>query len=317
MRRHALLYLLTMMVSISSIVRAAELKDFAGTWVMRLGDRNILVLTLKLENTTLTGAWNRPAECRNTNGAFSNIRGGVRHDRITQVNLSNGVLHITVQDTNDPKDEDTYAMAVSGDHASLAYDNLPPGVVAAPMQFERAASDATVATDWQPNRLYTTNDFDNPNAEMKAIFTEDQRVRTAATVDWNTVNKTDAERRDQTRKLLAAGALHTGRDYEEAAFVFQHGDKAEDYLLAHTLAMVAVSKGDSAAIWIAAATLDRYLEKIGQKQVLGTQFSLDAQHHWTQEPYDRDLVSDALRRQLAVPTQDLQNQQLKAYQTQN
>jgi hypothetical protein len=317
MRRPVLLYLLTMMVSISSVARAAELKDFVGTWVMRLGERNLFVLTLKLETTTLSGAWSRPAECRSTNGAFSNIRGGVRHDRITQARLSNGVLHITVQDTNNSKDEDTYAMMVNGDHASLAHDDLPPGVVVAPMKFERAASDATVATDWQPNRLYTTNDFDNASEEMKAIFTEDQRVRKAANIDWNTVNKTDQERRDQTRKLLAAGALHTGKDYEEAAFVFQHGDEAEDYLLAHTLAMVAVSKGDSAAIWIAAATLDRYLKQIGQKQVFGTQFFSNAQNHWTQEPYDRDLVPDVLRRQLAVPTQDLQSEQLKAYQAQN
>ena len=80
--------------------------------------------------------------------------------------------------------------------------------------------------------------------------------------------------------------------------------------------MVAVSKGDSTAIWIASATLDRYLEKIGQKQIFGTQFSSDAQHHWAQEPYDRDLVSDAIRQQLAVPTQALQEEQLKAYQAQ-
>jgi hypothetical protein len=98
--------------------------------------------------------------------------------------------------------------------------------------------------------------------------------------------------------------------------VFQHGDRPEDYLLAHTLAMVSVSKGDPTAIWIASATLDRYLEKIGQKQVFGTQFSSDLQHHWTQEPYDRDLVSDAIRQQLAVPIQALQEEQLKALQVQ-
>lgn len=317
MRRYTGFFLLTMMVFISCAARATELKDFAGTWVMRLGDRNIFVLTLKVENTSLSGVWNRPSKYQSTNGAFGNIRGGIRHDRVTQVRLSDGVLHITAQNAIDPKDEDTYAMTVNGDHASLGYDDLGSGVVVAPMQFERAAPDATVATDWEPNRLYTSSDSDNSSAEMKAIFTEDQRVRTIPNVDWDMVSKTDAQRRDQTRKLLAAGALHTGTDYEEAAFVFQHGDKAEDYLLAHTLAMVAVSKGDSTAIWIVAATLDRYLKQIGQKQVFGTQFFTDPKNHWTQEPYDRDLVSDALRRQLAVPTKDLQNEQLKAYQAQN
>jgi hypothetical protein len=316
MRRNALPLLLAILVFVSCVVHATELKDFAGNWAMRLGDRNMFVLTLTLENTNVSGFWERPTKYSSLNLAFSNIRGGVRQDRITQANFSNGVLHLTVQNANDPKDEDTYTMTVNGDRASLVYDNIPPGVVA-PMQFERVASGAKVATDWEPNRLYTSNDSDIPSAEMKSIVAEDQRVRMAANVDGKTVYKADKERRDQTRKLLSAGALHTGEDYEEAALVFQHGDKAEDYLLAHTLAMVAVSKGDSTAIWIAAATLDRYLEKIGQKQVFGTQFSIDPQKHWTQEPYDRDLVSDALRGDLGVPTQDLQGEQLKAYQAQH
>ncbi|MDE3105102.1 MAG: hypothetical protein KGK08_07985 [Acidobacteriota bacterium] len=161
--------------------------------------------------------------------------------------------------------------------------------------------------------MYTSSDADTPSEEMKMIYSEDQRFRTASSTDWKVVSRTDAARREQTRKLLASGALHTGKDYEEASFVFQHGDTAEDYLLAHTLAIIAVSKGDSTAVWIASATMDRYLEKIGQKQVFGTQFSRDVQHGWTQEPYDRSLISDALRRQLGVPSQSEQAEQLKAY----
>jgi hypothetical protein len=271
---------------------------------------------LTAEGADIRGSWDRPMKYASTNGAFSNMRGGVRRDAIVRSRLSDGVLHFTVQSVNDPKDEDTYAMTVNGDHATLVFDDIPPGAVVAPRLFERVAPGAKAATDWEPNRLYTPNDSDIPNAEMNTIFAEDQRVRMASDIDWKTVNRTDAERREQTRKLLAAGALHTAKDYEEAAFVFQHGDMPEDYLLAHTLAMVAVSKGDSTAIWIASATLDRYLEKIGQKQIFGTQFSSDSQHHWTQEPYDRNLVSDAIRQQLAVPTQTLQEEQLKAYQAQ-
>jgi hypothetical protein len=316
MHRRSLSYLLTMLVFFSGVAHASELKDFTGTWVMRLGDRNMFVLTLIVEDAKIHGSWDRPMKYASTNGAFSNMYGGIRHDPVVRANFSDGVLHLTVQNANDPKDEDIYAMTVNGDHATLAFDDIPAGAVVAPRLFERVAPGAKVATDWEPNRLYTPNDSDMPSAEMKSIFTEDQRVRMASDIDWKTVNKTDAERREQTRKLLAAGALHTAKDYEEAAFVFQHGDRPEDYLLAHTLAMVAVSKGDSTAIWIASATLDRYLEKIGQKQIFGTQFSSDAQHHWAQEPYDRDLVSDAIRQQLAVPTQALQEEQLKAYQAQ-
>jgi len=282
---------------------------------MRLGDRNIFVLTLIAENATIHGTWDGPAEYAMDNGAFSNMHGAIRHDRVVDAKVSGGVLRFAVQSGNDSKDKDAYAMTVDGDHAMLA-DNDLPAAAAAPMVFERTAPGVKVATDWEPNRLYTSGDSDTPSAKMKAIFTEDQRVRTGPVIDWKKTSKTDAERREQTRKLLAAGALHTAKDYEEAAFVFQHGDSSDDYLLAHTLAMVAVSKGDPGAIWIASATLDRYLEKIGQKQIFGTQFSFDPQLHWTQEPYDRDLISDALRQQLTVPAQALQEKRLKELRTQ-
>ena len=41
------------------------------------------------------------------------------------------------------------------------------------------------------------------------------------------------------------------------------------------LALAAMEKGDAAARWIAAATLDRYLQKVQQPQVFGTQYRWD------------------------------------------
>jgi hypothetical protein len=214
------------------------------------------------------------------------------------------------------KDLDRYAMTVSGNQARLALEDVSDGVVIPPLLFERAQTNAKVATDWEPNRVYTVHDSDAPSTKMKAIFEEDQRVRLNDQMDWNEVSQSDAQRRERTRQLLTEGALHTGKDYEEAAFVFQHGNQPRDYLLAHTLAMIAVSKGDATAIWLTTATLDRYLKSIGQKQVFGTQYSQTDHEQWTQEPYDRDLISDRLREQLGVPSQAAQAEQLKAYQQQ-
>lgn len=297
------------------VAHGAERKDFAGTWVAKLGERNLFVLKLTIEGEGMGGVFERPMKLSSTNGTFSNMGGGVRRDRIVQSVTKDGNLHFKTRNANDSKDEDAYVMTIEGDRAELSFDDFPPTAVMAPLLLERGAASATVSTDWEANRLYVPGDSDVSNAEMKAIFDEDQSVRTSDKIDWNIVGKSDAERRQRTRKLLADGALHTGQDYEEAAFVFQHGDSASDYLLAHTLAMVAVSKGDATAIWIAAATLDRYLENIGQKQVFGTQYSNDIKGHWTQEPYDRDLISDALRRQLGVPPQALQQERLKAYES--
>lgn len=292
-------------------------QDFAGTWAMRIGKRNLFVLHLTVSPSGISGTCDRPSKLSGTNSIFDDIRGPVRHDTVIKTLFENGALHFTVQNANDPNDEDNYVMSVDGDHAQLNFDNLPADVVLDPRSFERVPDGAQVATDWQPNRAYVAGDSDTPSAEMKAIFDEDQRVRMPSKPDWPAITRTDSERRERTSKLLASGALHTGKDYEEAAFVFQHGDSPQDYLLAHTLAMVAVSKGDALAIWIAAATLDRYLQKIGQPQIFGTQFSRGAKTDWTQDPYDRTLVSDALRQQLGVPSQASQAKRLQAFSKQN
>ena len=109
------------------------------------------------------------------------------------------------------------------------------------------------------------------NPEMRAIFEADQadRLERTGKVDWATVARRDAERRARTRQLLAEGRLHSGADFLGAAFVFQHGS-GDDYLLAHTLAIIATKKGEPGGPWIAAATLDRYLQHAGRKQIYGT-----------------------------------------------
>lgn len=152
------------------------------------------------------------------------------------------------------------------------------------------------------------------SAEMKKIFAEDQadrQINMAAMTpqqrdEWfGKIGPRDAARRNQVHELISHGELRTGQDFYEGAMVFQHGDKPDDYLLAHTLAIVAVSKGDTKSRWIAAATLDRYLQKIQQPQIYGTQFFIGpkAGDQWTQDPYNRQLVPDALRKDMCVPDQ--------------
>jgi hypothetical protein len=126
-------------------------------------------------------------------------------------------------------------------------------------------------------------------------------------VDWSVVDKADAARLGATRKLLADGKLNTGTDFERAALIFQHSGTSENYLLAHTLAVVAVARGQASATWMVAATLDRYLQAIHQPQIYGTQ--TDVEHEpVTQEPYNRGLVSDILRSPLNVPSQAAQGE---------
>ena len=84
--------------------------------------------------------------------------------------------------------------------------------------------------------------------------------------------------------------------------ILQHGDVAEDYLLAHEFCVVAISKGDKRAKWLAAASEDRFLMNIDRPQRFATQFRCDGpncEFHL----YKLDAgVTDELRKVLDVPS---------------
>ena len=178
---------------------------------------------------------------------------------------------------------------------------------------------AQSATGQSTPALTQSTPATSSSAEMQRLFDEDQAARQTPPTSKEKgveIYRQDAERRITARKLITDNALHTAQDFENAAFIFQHSDTADDYLLAHTLAMIAVAKGHASALWIATATLDRYLNKIGQPQIYGTQYQRKPETPWTQEPYNRTLISDALRQQLGVPDLAAQEKQMEKYKLQ-
>ncbi len=110
------------------------------------------------------------------------------------------------------------------------------------------------------------------NEEIRRLFHEDQEDRRAADIDWAIVQPRDRRRQARVKELYTANRLRTGADYYHAAMVLQHADAGDDYLLAHEMCVVALSKGESRARWLAAATEDRFLWSIGRPQRFGTQF---------------------------------------------
>ncbi len=155
------------------------------------------------------------------------------------------------------------------------------------------------------------------NPEMKEIFLQDQidrgnnpyakpgeaQPKALAGVD---VRRNDDAREARVKELLQQGLLHTGTDYFRAALVFQHSGNPDGTLLAHVLAEVALSKGESSGLWLSAATLDRYLVQINQKQIFGTQFKSQPRadetkpYLFVQEDLDPSVVTDPLRAEFCV-----------------
>jgi hypothetical protein len=128
-----------------------------------------------------------------------------------------------------------------------------------------------------------------------------------------TIAEHDAMRHSKAKELLAQGKVETGREYFFIALLFQHSGDPNELMLAHVLAVTAASKGFSHAKWMAAATMDRYLQSINQPQIFGTQFKM-ADGRWTMEPYSRTAISDALRGQWCVIPLAEQEKVLKVYE---
>jgi hypothetical protein len=156
------------------------------------------------------------------------------------------------------------------------------------------------------------------NEEMTQLFTADQAIRKGFSVEklsdpdfMAEMIAGDEERRQKTRALIEDGQLVTANDFYHAAFVFQHGGDANAYLMAHTLAMVAMAKGHPNAAWISAASLDRYLQRIGKDQIFGTQYSTFEDGTAKMSPYNKALIPDSLRELLGVPPLEQQMETLE------
>ena len=293
-----------------------SLKDYTGQYVLRLGDKNFLVLRLEESHGKLGGTLSRPLHA-SLGSSFSKIGAAVLTERITSARVIADHLHIQATNPQDPSDSDDYELTLqSAITASLQLSGVPidPWMVDKVALLPRLA----IATNWDLKRTYLQEDISRSNPEMQRIMEADQEPRQTLDISqMAAIDTQDQARREQVLALLAKDALHSGTDFEQAAFVFQHGSTPGDYLLAHTLAMIAVARGNAGALWIASATLDRYLKSMDRPQVFGTQFNRQPDGNWSQEPYNRVLVSDKLRRKLGVPSQAAQQKQLEQYRNAN
>jgi hypothetical protein len=175
----------------------------------------------------------------------------------------------------------------------------------------RAATQTSTQTPPTATPKPSPPSTETSNEELKAIVARDQAARTANSGPAD-AKETDADRRVIVRQMIDGGALHTGLDYRNAALVMQHSDQSDDYLLAHSLAIVGASKEDKVALWLCAATLDRYLQSLNWPQIYGTQYIYASPNTPPlQDPYNRTLLTDALRQATGVPTLEEQEKHAK------
>jgi hypothetical protein len=213
-------------------------------------------------------------------------------------------------------EDDAYLLVPDGQGGAMFdFSAASPGVARAPLR--RVRDPVALADDWSSDASYVSRGkAAASSSEMQTLYDADQADRMGGAVDWNVVVPRDEARRAGVRELLDAGLLGSGQDLYQAAFVFQHGTTARDYLLAHVLAMAAQARGYAQAGWIATATLDRYLVNAGADSILGTQFRVGADNRIEPAPSDDSLVPDSVRLALGLPSKAQAQEQLRQLQSQ-
>ncbi|MCJ2185350.1 hypothetical protein [Novosphingobium beihaiensis] len=283
---------------------SVALSGDVGVWDLKVDNSTIFRFEIEDTPKGKEAVWERPEHFRFDGDTFSEVSGPVVQRKAMSVKAIGDELEMSFEDPRPLSRPDVFHFQIiDADHARVTYEGMEP------FDLVRTGSNDAQLGPWDAMHDYTRVVVRPTNAEMTAIFNADQGDRRGPNIDWSKVRPADSRRLTRTKELLAGGALQSGDDFEHAAFVFQHGSKPDDFLQAHLLAMIAVARGKPEAIWIASATLDRYLCNIGKPQVLGTQYSLPSDGGVTQEPYDRTLVSDAMRRALHVPTLAEQEQE--------
>jgi hypothetical protein len=317
MRR--LLAFLALAIWLSPLPATAQAPDPAGSWALQADGRIVALIELHHDPRApggWAGAWIRPEHLAiSLSHQISGIIGPTVRRRVLGAVDRGATLDLTIEGRTQAETPDVLTFHLLGaDRAEFGFKDFP----LRPVALIRAEPNAAIAPGWEEGRAYSLDAPAQTNAEMTAIFDADQADRQGggAAIDWSVVGPRDQARQARTLALLNGGVLHSGDDYWHAAFVFQHGDQPNDYLFAHTLAVIAAARGRADAAWIAAATLDRYLQNIGRPQIYGTQFRSRPGQPPNQEPYDRTLVSDALREALGVPPQAAQETQRAEFEAQ-
>lgn len=291
---------------------SASAKDWTGHWVARSGDTPLFSFDIDEKGQAPSVNWTRPTHMSLTQTGVRDVRGPVI--RLSAVKVVETVDGLSMTFMKPGENDETRFILREADfmHATAELADLPAGFAFEPIPISLENEEPSYK-EWKPSAAYRFTAYYADNPEMKAIFEDDQAARSADKIDWAKVGPEDAARLQRTRELLNTNALNSGADFYYASFIFQHGAAPGDYLLAHLLAMAAMARGYDAS-WIAAATLDRYLQKIGQAQVFGTQYSKPSDGQWTQSPYDSGLIPDSLRKVVGVPDRKSQDDKLKTMQ---
>ena len=266
-------------------------------WAIKAGSVTLMTFSLSLHDDKWVAIWRQPMSYNLVDEHISGVKGPPVSRVARTVQFLGHKVRMTFASPFPNGADDEFVISGDGHGDATLEWNAYNGVTF--LLEDRAAQ--AFGYGWSDGDSYTLLVRRPVNSELTSMYSNDQSARVEPSkIDWTALRLADAKRRERVQQLLNEKKLSAGIDYYHAAYIFQHGYSPDDYLKAHVLALIAMARGYNAA-WIAAATLDRYLQSAGHPQVLGTQFKQEANKAYTQEPFDRSLLSDAERQAVHVP----------------
>ncbi|HEX4096606.1 MAG TPA: hypothetical protein VHX64_07750, partial [Caulobacteraceae bacterium] len=219
-------------------------QGMAGVWAFKANDRILFLLTLDPGSgggPPTSGVWLRPRHMTVSGDAASQVELPAVSLPVDAKPSGAGAARLTAHNPVKPGDDDVFDFRQTGpDQAELAL----PGSPIPPMRLVRVGREARIDPRWAQASTPASPEGQADNPEMTRIYEADQAARRdLAHIDWTTVSKDDAARRAAVGILLAQHRLQSADDFLHAGVVFQHGDMADDFLMAHTLALVAMKEG--------------------------------------------------------------------------
>jgi len=154
--------------------------------------------------------------------------------------------------------------------------------------------------------------------DLLKLYEEDQAARThLQSLPEHEVRKfitevmlpADKIRLAQVEEKLNMSETLSSREYLAAAVIMQHGSEPAHYKKAMELSQkaVALDPANKDASWLSCAAEDRYLMKIGQPQVWGTQLDRKMNNTGTYEihyldNFDKTARTDEQRKKCGIPS---------------
>ncbi|MFT8736767.1 MAG: hypothetical protein ABF760_04815 [Zymomonas mobilis] len=266
--------------------------DYVGGWAVTSGGKTVIEIEIEQTHNSRNpfGGFLSHPHLDITTKAFTNVHGPLVREEIVASRLFDDHLFFSTRDGLGAR-HDIEMRLDNNDSASL--NILDIAGIRWPIT--RTNSRAPFTLNWDINHVYTIDRPElPPNTEIIRIYREVQSSKSP------NEEIAGAARLQRVKDIISQGKLHTAQDFNQAAYILNRSSKAEDALLAHSLAMAALANGDETAITTATNSLDHYLMLNGRPQIYGTCRQGLAKNSPIQQPYDNTAIPESLRHELGA-----------------